>query len=240
MIRGADFVKHCGYLYNDMEKRQMDIRQVANRRKYDLAASSYDFIAYLMSLGQASRLYSELSKSLAIPPRGTVVELGCGPASVVPSLLNIIDTSAKIVGIDFSSQMIAIANRKKEVNGWKNVHFMCMDMYDYSPEQRVDAVVFCLALTAMPDYKKAVAKALSILKPGGQLLVIDSIPLSSKWYHPLSNAYMYLKSIVVGARPVAEIPDFIEAQTSQFEKRELVLGVYTLINARVREQEGPA
>jgi len=213
----------------------MDIRQVANKSKYDLAASSYDFIAFLMSLGQASRLYSEVSNSLDIPPGGTVVELGCGPASVVPSLLKTIDESTKIIGIDFSSQMIDIANRKKEINGWKNVEFACMDMYDFSPEQKVDAVVFCLALTAMPDYKKAIEKAISILKPGGQLIIIDSIPLHSKLYHPLTNAYMYLKSIVVGAKPVAEIFDYIEEKLTQIEKIEMVFGVYTLIKARVQK-----
>lgn len=211
----------------------MDIRQVANKSKYDFAASSYDFIAFLMSLGQSSMLYSEVSKSLDIPLGGTVVELGCGPASVVPSLLKIIDKSSTIIGIDFSSQMIDIANRKKETNGWENVEFACMDMYDFSPEQKVDAVVFCLALTAMPDYKKALEKAISILKPGGQLLIIDSIPLHSKWYHPIANAYMYVKSVVVGAKPVAEILNYIERRATQFEIQEMVFGVYTLIKARV-------
>jgi ubiquinone/menaquinone biosynthesis C-methylase UbiE len=210
----------------------MDIRQVANKSKYDLAASSYDFIAFLMSLGQTSRLYCEVANSLDIPSGGTVVELGCGPASVVPNLLKKIDRLSEIIGIDFSSQMIDIANRKKETNGWNNVRFECMDMYDFSPAQKVDAVVFCLALTAMPDYKKALEKAISILKPGGQLLIIDSIPLHSKWYHPIANAYMYFKSIVVGAKPVAGISNFIEEKTVKFEKKEMVFGVYTLINVR--------
>ncbi len=211
----------------------MDIRQVANKSKYDLAASSYDFIAFLMSLGQASMLYSEVAKSLDLLPGGTVVELGCGPASVVPSLLKKIDKSSRIIGIDFSSQMIDIANRKKEANGWENVEFLCMDMYDFSPEQKVNAVVFCLALTAMPDYKMALEKAITILKPGGQLLILDSIPLHSKWYHPIANAYMCLKSVVVGAKPVAEIMNYVEQKTTKFEQKEMVFGVYTLIKARV-------
>jgi ubiquinone/menaquinone biosynthesis C-methylase UbiE len=211
----------------------MDIRQVANKNKYDLAASSYDFIAFLMSLGQASRLYSEIANNLDIPAGGTVIELGCGPASVVPSLLKKIDESTKIIGIDFSSRMIGIANRKKEANCWGNVEFACMDMYDFFPEQKVDAVVFCLALTAMPDYKKALEKAISLLKPDGQLLIIDSIPLHSKWYHPVANGYIYLKSIVVGAKPVAEIFNFIEEKMTKFEKKEMVFGVYTLIKARI-------
>ena len=211
----------------------MDIRQVANKKKYDLAASSYDFIAFIMSLGQATHLYIEVANRLDIPPGGTVVELGCGPASVVPSLLKTIAKSSKIIGIDFSTQMIALANRKKEVNGWHNVQFECMDMYEFSPSSKVDAVVFCLALTAMPDYKKALEKAISILQPGGQLLIVDSIPLNSKWYHPIANAYIVLKSMVVGAKPVKEIFDFIEERTTKIERKEMVFGVYTLISARI-------
>lgn len=211
----------------------MDIRQVANRNKYDLAASSYDLIAFLLSLGQARKLYEEVAKNLDIPADGTVVEFGCGPASVVPSLLQVIDDSAKIIGIDFSRQMIAIANRKKEANSWRNVQFECMDMYDFSPTQKVDAVVFCLALTAMPDYQKALDHALSILKPGGQLLIVDSIPLHSRWYHPLTNTYIYLKSLVVGAKPVAEIFEYIDRKTISVEKKTMVLGVYTLIKSRI-------
>jgi demethylmenaquinone methyltransferase / 2-methoxy-6-polyprenyl-1,4-benzoquinol methylase len=213
----------------------LDIRQVANKNKYDLAASSYDFIAYLMSLGQATRLYEEVANTVTLPKGGTLVELGCGPASVIPSILKKIDDSSEIIGIDFSSQMIDIANRKKENHGWHNVQFECMDMYEFSPSKKADTVVFCLALTAMPDYKRAIEKALSILKLGGQLLIIDSFPLQTKWYHAISNLYIQLKSMVVGAKPVGEIIDFIEGKTDQFAKQEMVYGVYTLIDTRRKQ-----
>lgn len=210
----------------------MDIRQIANKNKYDLAASSYDLIAFLMSLGQANRLYNEIANKVDVPKGGTLVELGCGPASVIPSILKKIDSSSNIIGIDFSSQMINLANRKKDSNNWHNVHFECMNMYEFSSSKQVDSVVFCLALTAMPDYQKAVDKALSILKPGGQLLIIDSFPLKNRWYHSITNLYIYLKSMVVGAKPIGSIVDFIKQKTSHFEKQEMVLGVYTLINTR--------
>ncbi len=41
----------------------MDIRHISNQKKYGLEASSYDFIAYLMSMGQATRLYGEVADS---------------------------------------------------------------------------------------------------------------------------------------------------------------------------------
>ncbi len=209
----------------------MDIRQISNVKKYDLAASSYDFIAYLMSLGQASRLYREVAACLKIPSGATVVELGCGPASVIPCLLKKVPEQAKIIGIDFSKEMIAIANRKKDQNKWPNAQFECMDMYDFKPEKEVDAVVFCLALTAIPDSIKALKKALSILKTGGQLIILDSIPLSSRWYHPFANIYMYAKSIIVGAKPNKAILNYITENLVNISVKEKVFGVYTLISA---------
>jgi len=209
----------------------MDVRQISNQRKYDLAASSYDFIAYLMSLGQASRLYGEVADCLNVPPGATIVELGCGPASVIPSLLKKIPGKTKIIGIDFSEQMIAIANRKKEQNQWADVQFKRMDMYDFNPEKEVDAVIFCLALTAIPDSIKALKKSISILKPGGQLLILDSIPLNSRWYHPFANIYMYAKSMIVGAKPNKSILNYIANNLMNVTIKERVFGVYTLISA---------
>lgn len=215
-------------------ERKSDIRQVANKDKYDLAASCYDLIAFLMSLGQAPALYREVAARVALPAGGTLVELGCGPASVIPSILKRVDPTCEIIGIDFSSKMIDRANRKKASYGWPNVRFACMDMYEFSPDRGVDTVVFCLALTAMPDYGKAVEKALSLLKPGGQLLIIDSFPLHTRWYHPFSNLYICLKSLVVGAKPVGRIVDLIREKTDRFECREMACGVYTLIDTRKR------
>ena len=72
-----------------------------------------------------------------------MIELGCGPGSVVPSILRKYGESIEIVGIDFSRQMIDLANRKQASNGWRNVQFKCMDMYDFSPTKNADSVVFC-------------------------------------------------------------------------------------------------
>lgn len=209
----------------------MDVRQISNQKKYDLAASSYDFIAYLMSLGQANRLYGEVADCLTITPGSTIAELGCGPASVIPSLLQKAPANTTIVGIDFSEQMIAIANRKKEHYRWDNVHFKCTDMYAFTPEKELDAVIFCLALTAIPDATKALQKALSLLKPGGQLLILDSIPHNSRWYHPLANIYMHAKSMIVGAKPSKSIESYIRNNLVNVAIKERVFGVYSLISA---------
>ena len=210
----------------------MDIRQISNQKKYDLAASSYDFISFVLSLGQANKIYREVANNVDMKASKTIVELGCGPASVIPFLVEKTHNSTQIIGVDFSEQMIEVANHKKEINNWGNVEFKCMDMYDFPETKLVDAVIFCLALTAIPNSLKALQKGLSILKPGGQLIIIDSIPLHSRWWHPFTNAYIYLKSLVVGAKPTRKILSFIQGNMIEIQIKEMAFGIYTVITAR--------
>jgi len=210
----------------------MDLRQTANQQKYNFTASIYDIIAFLMSLGQARNIYQKVAQAISTPKPVTIVELGCGPASVTPYLVDFAHDSSNIIGIDFSDAMIRIANQKKTSNSWDNVEFKCMDMYDYPASQKAEIVIFCLALTAIPNATKALEKALSILKPEGQLIIADSFPLHSKWWHPFTNGYITLKSMVVGAKPSKAILPFIESNMVDVHIEEMVGGVYTLISAR--------
>lgn len=212
----------------------MDIRQASNKNKYNIASSIYDFIAFTMSLGQANKLYKEVANILNIPSGGNILELGCGPGSVIPSILEKIDKNTTIVGIDFSDKMIDLANRKKEENKWGNVTFECMDMYEYHPDNKADSIIFCLALTAIPNYEKAIEKALSLLKPNGQLVILDSIPLTGKWYYPIANLYIHLKSLIVGAKPEKGITEYISSRLTIIENKVIVGGVYTLLNAKAK------
>jgi len=210
----------------------MDYRQAANAQKYDFAASTYDTIAYILSLGQAHKIYHKIAHKIDINTSKSIVELGCGPASVMPYIIEHVDESSQITGVDFSSKMIEIANRKKENNNWSNVEFECMDMYEFPENKAVDTVIFCLALTAIPNATNALEKALSILKPGGQLIIIDSIPLNSKWWHPFTNIYIYLKSLLVGAKPTRKILSFINEKMVEIQIEEMLYGIYTVITAK--------
>ena len=210
----------------------MDLRQTANQQKYDLTASIYDSIAFIMSLGQIKKIYQKAARPITSIRDATIIEFGCGPASVTPYLQISVHESSKIIGIDFSEKMIEIANQKKINNGWNNVEFECMDMYDYPTSGKAEIVIFCLALTAIPNVTKALKKALSILKTGGQLIIVDSFPIHSRWWHIFTNVYIALKSMVVGARPSSKVLPFVEKNMVDVQIEEMVGGVYTLITAR--------
>ena len=98
-------------------------------------------------------------------PDMEVLEIGCGTGSTAiihaPYVKN-------IRAIDFSAQMIAIAQNKAKDNKIENVSFECSTIDELNiPEQTLD-VVLGLSILHLLDNKEAViAQVYKMLKPGG-------------------------------------------------------------------------
>jgi ubiquinone/menaquinone biosynthesis C-methylase UbiE len=160
---------------------------------------------------------------------GTVVELGCGPATLTPYLIPRVGPSGTVIGVDLAEKMIARARRKAGRMGWHNARFECVGALDYAPPSPVDAVVFCLALSTMSDCERCLERALAMLKPGGKLVILDSIPEPSQ---RLASAVMHLKAPLVGARPTRAPLDFAAAELEDVRVQRFFAGVYALVSGR--------
>jgi ribosomal subunit interface protein len=203
--------------------------QRSHRSRYDLIARGYAGLLRLGSAGRIDRLYEAAAGALGPLPGGTLVELGCGPASATPHRLPKVGPSGALVGVDLAEGMVAEARRKAARLGWRNARFECGDALDYSPPSPVDAIVFSLSLSTMPDAESALEHALSILAPGGQLVVLDSIPEPGR---PLARAIIHLKAPLVGARPTRAPLDFAFARLEEVRVQRLFLGAYTVVSGR--------
>ena len=207
----------------------MSERRLSNRARYNALAGAYEVLLRLASLGQVDRLYRAIADALDPLPGGTLVEFGCGPATLTPYLVPKVGSAATIIGIDIAEKMIGRARRKAERLGWHNVRFERGDALDYAPTSPLDAVVFCLSLSTMSDCDRCLERASSMLRPGGQLLILDSIPERSR---PFANLLIQLKAPLVGARPTARPLEFASARLEGARVRRLFGGVYSLLSAR--------
>jgi S-adenosylmethionine-diacylgycerolhomoserine-N-methlytransferase len=77
--------------------------------------------------------------------------------------------------VDLCPPLLEVARRR-----WgaaPNVEVVCGDACAWHPPEvqtaPLDAVVFSYALTMIPDWSAALANALSLLRPGGRLAVVD-------------------------------------------------------------------
>jgi S-adenosylmethionine-diacylgycerolhomoserine-N-methlytransferase len=80
----------------------------------------------------------------------------------------------KIYVLDLSHSLLEIAKQRIATAGWTNVETVEADATTFQPPSgQVDVVTFSYSLTMIPDLFAAIENALSILKPGGTIGVVD-------------------------------------------------------------------
>ena len=206
----------------------LDDRRSQNEARYDRMARYYTPLIRGGSFGGISTLYEALAERLEVPSDATVVELGCGPATVTPHLLARLGRAGRYVGVDLSKEMIAKAKARAGDFGWTNVDFVQSAVLDYEARAPADAVVFSLALSAMPEPERCAERALSTLAPGGQLLILDSFYTGRR----LADLVIRAKSPAVGAIPEEFPLAFLERELSDLQVEPLWGGVYSLLVGR--------
>jgi S-adenosylmethionine-diacylgycerolhomoserine-N-methlytransferase len=76
--------------------------------------------------------------------------------------------------VDVSPSLLAVARSRIDAAGWRNVTLHEADATDPPlPPGSADVVLFSYSLTMIPDWFRAVDRALLLLKPGGLIAVVD-------------------------------------------------------------------
>ncbi len=106
----------------------------------------------------------------------TVVDLGSGAGNDVFIARAIAGDEGKVVGVDFTEQMINKANTNNEKMGYKNVEFRLGEIENLPLENNfADVIVSNCVLNLVPDKVKAFAEIYRVLKPGAHFCVSDIV-----------------------------------------------------------------
>jgi SAM-dependent methyltransferase len=103
----------------------------------------------------------------ALPVRQgqVVLDVGCGTGLCHGSLLDKVGPQGRVVGIEESPEMVAVARERIEHEGWRNVTVMQSSAEDAQIASIADAALFCAVhdILQSPD---ALRNVLSKLRPG--------------------------------------------------------------------------
>jgi SAM-dependent methyltransferase len=106
----------------------------------------------------------------------TVVDLGSGAGNDVFVARSIVGDEGKVMGIDFTDEMINKANANKAKTGFKNVEFKLGEIENIPIENdSADVVISNCVLNLVPDKRRAFAEIHRVLKPRAHFCVSDIV-----------------------------------------------------------------
>ena len=133
---------------------------------YGPQAAHYDAFRERLLHGRA-----DLMARLAPEPGAHVIELGAGTGRNLGFLGDRLSGLGRVELVDLCPALLEQARQRTQ--GLSNVRVVEADAVTYRSDRQADVVYFSYSLTMIPDWEGALRNALALLKPGGQLGVVD-------------------------------------------------------------------
>jgi S-adenosylmethionine-diacylgycerolhomoserine-N-methlytransferase len=113
-------------------------------------------------------------RSIGVPEGGVWVDLGGGTGANLEPIGGELHLAGKVYLVDLCDSLLAVAQKRCDARGWKNVEAVHADAALFRPaEGCADVVTFSYSLTMIPDWFAAIDNALAMLRPGGTIGVTD-------------------------------------------------------------------
>ncbi len=155
----------------------------------------YDFTRKYYLFGRDS-----LIREMEIKSGDCILEMGCGTARNLIALAKI-HPNAVFYGLDASQEMLRTAEKKIARKNLDNQIILCNCLAEdvhysrnFNLEEPFDCVFFSYCLSMVPSWNDAIHAALSNLKPGGYLYIVDfwdqaGLPF---WFQRLLQSWLNL------------------------------------------------
>ena len=122
----------------------------------------------------------------------TVIDLGSGAGNDCFVARHETGMEGKVIGIDFTPNMIEKARANAENLGYNNVEFRFGDIDDMPvSDDLADVVVSNCVLNLVPNKKKVISEIYRVLKPGGHFSISDIVIVGDLPEELRSDAEMY-------------------------------------------------
>jgi demethylmenaquinone methyltransferase/2-methoxy-6-polyprenyl-1,4-benzoquinol methylase len=164
---------------------------------FDKMSSSYSKMNYITSFGFSERWRRQCVEEIEIEKGKTVVDLMTGMGECWKHILKKSNKDSKLIGLDFSTEMINRAERNKKKFEKSNIEIFKENVFENSiANETADFVISGFGLKTFNDEQlgKLAGEIDRILKPNGKFSLIDVSVPNGKFLKPF---YMfYLKNII--------------------------------------------
>jgi demethylmenaquinone methyltransferase/2-methoxy-6-polyprenyl-1,4-benzoquinol methylase len=146
-------------------------------------ARRYDLINDLQSFGLHRRWKRRVAELAAVKPGQCALDLCCGTGDLALALAQL---GAEATGLDFSSQMLEVAETRRQKNSKLKVQSLKFIQGDAQqipfPDNSFDIVTVGYGLRNLTSWETGLDEMLRVAKPGARLIVLDfGKPANALW-----------------------------------------------------------
>lgn len=146
-------------------------QQVA--RMFDSISGKYDFLNHFLSLGIDIRWRKKAIRQLAKSKPKLILDVATGTGDFAVETLKL--NPDKVIGVDISEGMLEVGRKKMKERGIDHKIDLRLGDSENLPfeENKFDAVIVAFGVRNFENLEKGLAEMQRVLKPGGQLVVLE-------------------------------------------------------------------
>ncbi|MGZ0053211.1 demethylmenaquinone methyltransferase [Brevibacillus gelatini] len=176
----------------------MDQTQMKEKAKYvhsvfESIASDYDKMNNVISFGSHKAWRNYTMKQMNIKPGDSALDVACGTADWTIALAKAVGKDGRVVGLDFSQNMLDVGAYKVANAGVGNiVKLVNADAMSLPYEDNTfDFVTIGFALRNVPDVQQVLNEMTRVVKPGGKVVSLEVSKPPFIPYRKLFYLYFY-------------------------------------------------
>ena len=183
----------------------------------------YDLLAEVLSFGQNARWRAELVSHIAAADPRQVLDVATGTAGVAVALAR--QSSATVIGVDVSDEMLAIGRRRVEAAGLEGRIELRTARAEELPfaNGTFDALAFTYVLRYVSDPAATIGELARVVVPGGVMAGLDFFVLSRPFWQAAWWLYTRLKlpvaGLILGGRAWWDVGRFLGPNISAHYRR---------------------
>ncbi|WP_010284218.1 demethylmenaquinone methyltransferase [Bacillus timonensis] len=136
---------------------------------------NYDQMNSVISFQQHKAWRKDTMKRMDVQEGSTALDLCCGTADWTIALADAVGPSGKVIGLDFSKNMLKIGQEKVDklkLNQVELIHGNAMELP--FEDNSFDYVTIGFGLRNVPDYMTVLKEMHRVVKPGGKVVCLET------------------------------------------------------------------
>ena len=161
------------------------------RALFNTIAPEYDKMNNIISLGTHKLWRQKVMARMTFPEGANIIDLATGTADWALALAEKSDPTAHVTGLDFSEEMLAVGQKKVDVSDYFDKITLVQGDAMALPfdDNTFDIVTIGFGLRNLPDPVLGLQEMYRVLKPGGQLVILETSQPDNPLVKPFWQLY---------------------------------------------------